>query len=236
MYRVLNSSQDAFSTKSTINPQEHMSPGFSALKKILLKPTGIPTRLRSRVNAAFNKHLFITNVVISLTLSGAGDVLQQQYNIAAEKQKSWDAARTRHITCSGMTVGALCHHWYKLLDQKLPGRTVKVVAKKLLVDQLLFSPVCLVFFLVSLGFFKGGDFEDLVTDLREKSWRLYAAEWVIWPPAQVINFYWLPTKYRVLYDNTISLMYDVYTSHVCYDLETKKPVNDDCSNDAEKDS
>lgn len=212
-----------------------MSSGFAVLRKVLLSPLGFSTRLRSRVNAAFNKHLFITNVVISLTLSGTGDVLQQRYNISAGKQTSWDAARTRHITCSGMTVGALCHHWYKLLDKKLPGRTMKVVAKKLLVDQLLFSPVCLVFFLVSLGFFKGGDFEELISDLQDKSWRLYAAEWVIWPPAQVINFYWLPTKYRVLYDNSISLMYDVYTSHVCYDIETSKSKVIDCTDDAVED-
>ena len=44
--------------------------------------------------------------------------------------------------------------------------------------------------------------------------KLYIAEWVIWPPAQFVNFYFLPTRYRVLYDNTISLLYDTYTSHV----------------------
>lgn len=32
--------------------------------------------------------------------------------------------------------------------------------------------------------------------------------------AQVINFWILPNRYRVLYDNTISLGYDVYTSMV----------------------
>lgn len=37
---------------------------------------------------------------------------------------------------------------------------------------------------------------------------------VVWPTAQVINFWILPNRYRVLYDNTISLGYDVYTSAV----------------------
>ena len=40
------------------------------------------------------------------------------------------------------------------------------------------------------------------------------AEWFIWPPAQFVNFYFLPTRLRVIYDNTISLGYDMYTSHV----------------------
>ena len=42
------------------------------------------------------------------------------------------------------------------------------------------------------------------------------AEWFIWPPAQFVNFYFLPTRFRVIYDNGISLGYDMYTSHVKY--------------------
>ena len=45
---------------------------------------------------------------------------------------------------------------------------------------------------------------------------LYMVEWVVWPPAQFFNFYILPTRFRVLYDNVISLGYDMYTSHVKY--------------------
>lgn len=42
----------------------------------------------------------------------------------------------------------------------------------------------------------------------------FKAEWIVWPTAQVINFWILPSRFRVLYDNTISLGYDVYTSYV----------------------
>ena len=110
-----------------------------------------------------------------------------------------------------------------LLDRRLPGRSLVVVLKKLLVDQLLFSPVCLTVFFLSLGLFQGGDWTSFVSDVRHKGWQLYAAEWLVWPPAQLVNFYLLPTKFRVLYDNSISLMFDIYTSHVCYD---KKIVED----------
>ena len=59
--------------------------------------------------------------------------------------------------------------------------------------------------------------DEVMEEIKSKAWRLYAAEWVIWPPAQIINFYILPTRFRVLYDNTISLGYDVYTSYVKHD-------------------
>lgn len=53
-----------------------------------------------------------------------------------------------------------------------------------------------------------------MNEIKHKFLRLYKAEWIVWPTAQVINFWILPLKYRVLYDNTISLGYDVYTSYV----------------------
>jgi protein Mpv17 len=53
---------------------------------------------------------------------------------------------------------------------------------------------------------------------------LYVAEWLLWPPAQFVNFYFLPTRYRVAYDNLISLIYDVYTSHVKHKPRTKNDL------------
>lgn len=114
---------------------------------------------------------------------------------------------------------------YNLLDRRLPGHTFQVALKKLLVDQLLFSPVCLTVFFLSLGLFKGGDWQEFLSDLQHKGWRLYAAEWLVWTPAQLVNFYFLPSRFRVLFDNTISLLFDIYTSHICYDAKFEAKEN-----------
>ena len=53
-----------------------------------------------------------------------------------------------------------------------------------------------------------------IKDTRELGTQLWLSEWFIWPPAQFVNFYFLPTKYRVVYDNLVSLFYDWYTSHL----------------------
>merc|ERR1712179_22087 len=164
--------------------------------------------------------------------------MQQHYSMAIHNQTRWDISRTRQMSCTGLTVGVLCHHWYKMLDSKLPGRSLNIVWKKLLVDQLLFSPVCLTVFFITLGIFQGGNFEEFKINLQTKGLHLYFAEWVIWPPAQFINFCFLPTKFRVLYDNTISLMYDIYTSHICYNTQLKdydkhcSNINDENNNSA----
>lgn len=116
-----------------------------------------------------------------------------------------------------MSIGIVCHYWYKYLDAKLPGRTINIVLKKVFIDQLVCSPLCILMFFLTLGLLEKSNWSDLKNEIIKKAYRLYIAEWVIWPPAQIFNFYFLPTRYRVLYDNTISLGYDVYTSHVKYD-------------------
>ncbi|CAG7833569.1 unnamed protein product [Allacma fusca] len=123
---------------------------------------------------------------------------------------------------TGLTIGFVCHHWYNWLDRFMPGRTLRVVMKKVLIDQLICSPATISTFFVTLAIIERNSAEEFLDEVKSKSWRLYLAEWVIWPPAQYINFYYLPTRYRVLYDNTISLGYDFYTSYVKHEIPTSK--------------
>jgi len=166
----------------------------------------------------FRKHLLLTNLGISMSLSVTGDCLQQHYEIIKSGERSFDKKRSFHMGTSGLTVGFVCHHWYKYLDRFLPGRAIRTVFKKVVVDQLIGSPAAISTFFITLALLERSSADEFLAELKSKSWRLYLAEWVIWPPAQVINFYILPTRYRVLYDNTISLGYDVYFSHVKHEI------------------
>lgn len=165
----------------------------------------------------FHRYLLYTNVAISISLSGVGDTLEQHYEIFNGEMDKWDSSRTMRMSISGMTVGVICHNWYKFLDSKLAGRSIQIVAKKVLVDQIVCSPLCIATFFITLGILEKASWAETKKEIKDKAWRLYAAEWVVWPPAQIINFYFLPLRYRVLYDNTISLGYDVYTSYVKHD-------------------
>lgn len=116
--------------------------------------------------------------------------------------------------CSGITVGVACHYWYKFIDRRIPGRTLGLVLKKVFWDQVIGSPINISVLFITLGLLERRKLAEIGQEMKDKFIRLYTAEWIVWPPAQIINFYWLPSRYRVLYDNTISLGYDVYTSRV----------------------
>ncbi|XP_076622769.1 mpv17-like protein 2 [Colletes latitarsis] len=163
------------------------------------------------------KYLLCTNVAISISLSAMGDILEQHYEILKGEWNKWSSNRTRNMAVSGMSIGIVCHYWYKYLDARIPGRTINIVLKKVIIDQLVCSPLCITMFFLTLGILEKNSLSELKDEIIRKAYKLYIAEWVVWPPAQIINFYFLPTKYRVLYDNSISLGYDIYTSQVKHD-------------------
>lgn len=173
------------------------------------------SKSKNLVKVAFSdKFLLYTNVSISVSLSALGDSIEQGYEIYTGHESGFDRKRTLLMAFSGAAVGVLCHNWYKILDKMIVGKTVDMVIKKLMLDQLIFSPIMLVTFFGSIALFEEKPLDNFKEEVRNKFILLYRAEWLVWPPAQVINFYFLPTRFRVLYDNTISLGYDVYTSQV----------------------
>lgn len=184
-------------------------------------------KIKSRIYLAFSKllnrafsdkYLLFTNVGLSVTLSGVGDVIEQNYEMMTKKIDCWDQIRTRNMSISGFTIGIFCHAWYRYLDAFIPGYSLRIVIKKVAVDQFIASPVCISIFFLTLAALEKSSKEELVQEINNKAWKLYAAEWMIWPPAQFINFYLLPYRYRVLFDNSVSLCYDIFTSHVKYEI------------------
>lgn len=183
-----------------------------------LRRLPILIRIKHANQRAFSsKYLLYTNVAISMTLSTAGDAMEQHYQRLFGETRGYDKRRSIRMGCSGFSVGIACHYWYKFIDKRLPGRTIGLVLKKVLLDQVIGSPINIAVLFVTLGLLEQRTVSEMGREIREKFVRLYTAEWIVWPPAQIVNFLWLNPKYRVLYDNTISLGYDIYTSRVAND-------------------
>ncbi|EDV51482.1 mpv17-like protein 2 [Drosophila erecta] len=166
------------------------------------------------------KYLLYTNIGISVGLSMVGDTMEQSYERFIGELPGWNRTRTVRMGISGLTVGLVCHYWYKHLDYLFPKRTYRVVVIKILLDQFICSPFYIAVFFLTMAVLEDNTWEELQQEIRDKALVLYAAEWTVWPLAQFINFLLIKPQYRVFYDNTISLGYDIYTSQVKY---RKKP-------------
>lgn len=186
---------------------------FGFIRRLL--NTHTVRRVRKVTNDLFTHHLLLTNIGISMSLSGTGDVLQQQYQKVCNRQlAAYDCRRTFDLTLAGAAAGVVCHYWYLILDKKLPQATTKIVCKKIVLDQVCFSPVMWVVFFGTLAIAEGVQLKTFGEEALHKGKKIWLAEVLIWPPAQAVNFAFLPTKYRVLYDSIISLGFDVYVSYL----------------------
>ena len=173
--------------------------------------------LRAKTRLLFSdRYLLLTNTGVTLGLSAAGDFFQQRYEILRSRQEKWDSVRTRNILLSVVAVCPFVHYWYIYLDRFLPGRTFGIIMKKVFVDQMIMSPVCILSFLGITGYLEGLSTQKICHDVRTKGLALMKAEWIVWPPAQTLQFWLLPTRYRVLYDNVVCLCVDYYYYFVKY--------------------
>ncbi|XP_071555305.1 mpv17-like protein 2 [Temnothorax nylanderi] len=193
----------------------------------------------------FGKYLLVTNTVSCGLMMAAGDVIQQRSEhwkkhcsdkkyfpssvIAASPEDEMvtaisstsayghDYMRTRNMTVVGLVQGPFHHCFYTILDKVLPGRNAKSVLKKTLLDQSIASPTCLGIFFVGLGLLESRKIKEICEELKLKFGDTWKVDCCFWPPAQCINFLFVPLHYRVLYTNVMTMVYDIFLSYMKYD-------------------
>lgn len=124
--------------------------------------------------------------------------------------------RTNAIALLGIVfVGPALHVWYGLLNQKVVGRGSLI--KKLLWDQLAFSPVLNIFFSIALPTLEGEPFGETVETCKEKIWSVMKASWLLFPPAQLINFSLVPLNLQPVFSNAVGLIWNVLFTYILHD-------------------
>ncbi|XP_013086950.2 mpv17-like protein 2 [Biomphalaria glabrata] len=165
-----------------------------------------------------SRYLLYTNTALSTVVSVAGDLIQQNYQrIQNDNSRIWSSERTVKIAAVGLAFGPSVHYWYIGLEKLVPGKTLRAIMIKVCMDQFIFSPYSISMFLIIIGIIEGQGFDLLKNQFKKTAGLMFMTDMSIWTPAQLVNFYFVPIKYRVLYDNCVSLLADTLYSYLRFD-------------------
>eukprot|EP00128_Syssomonas_multiformis_P014585 Colp12_sorted_trinity150504_noHs@5886 len=164
------------------------------------------------IRTAFSRHPFVANTLTCCGLYVLRDVLEQK----VEGHEKFDWARTARMGVVGLAVmGPINHYWYLWLDRRVPvAKTAKTLAQKVFFDQTLYAPVATTVFYTAMGLTEGRAIGEVATEIRAKLLPTYLVDLVVWPPYQIINFYFVPAHFRVAFVAVGSTFWNMFLSYM----------------------
>ncbi|CAN7946124.1 unnamed protein product [Ixodes hexagonus] len=172
-------------------------------------------------------HPAVTQVLTVASLLLTGDVISQAF---FQKQKaSFDVRQAIHFFVVGLVYTGPCAvTWYGVLEWLvvMDGLTAAVI--KVILGQVLYTPVFTLGLLVIYGLLRGDSWLEIVQSVRAKYFALLRSRFFVYPPAQLINFEFVPVVYRPMYGSVVSLLWNMYLSWKANQVEPRTdPVEKD---------
>ena len=107
---------------------------------------------------------------------------------------------------------------------KKPGKLMEGLGSSF-IDNAFHSPLLYIpAFYVSVGVMQGESLAAIEANLRGSWWVTVKACWLIWVPAQTLNFSVVPVPQRVLFMNGCCLVWNVILDFISHEKEGKPPA------------
>lgn len=138
-----------------------------------------------------------------------GDLLAQVFFIRG----AFDLIRFLRMGAFGAFIHApLGHLFYGFLEQKLPGIEVSAIAAKLAIDQIVWTPMFGSLLFSFVGITAGHSPSLIFRTIKNNLLKIVLTSWMIWPLAHTINFKYVTPKHRLLYINSVQIVYNICLS------------------------
>lgn len=104
------------------------------------------------------------------------------------------------------------HYFYDWLDSKIEGTDFKSVMLKVGIDQLLWCPIFMSVFFAYLGLVNGDGLAAIGDKIKNDLLSACQGSWKVWPVVHMINFRFVPNKFRLLYINSVQIAFNMFLS------------------------
>jgi len=198
----------------------------------------IPRRIITTLWSWYSNQLKInpirTKSLTSGCITGLADLIAQNGRRALDKSglsdgspnnnnqpsKDIDLRRSAYMAIYGMGfVGPISHFWHSTLERILKpaiagslGSKLRTTVKKVIMDQAIAAPLFTTAFFVSRGCIEGKNLETIAGQIHSDFFKVLRTGIMVWPAAQFVNLFWIPTMYRVLFTNCVGLGWSTFMS------------------------
>lgn len=157
----------------------------------------------------------ITNAFTASTFMLAGDLTSQAL---VQQRDQIDYGQTIRFAIAGFIfVGPVARTCLVTIDRIYgPTSSVKVLRKKLILDQCVFAPAFLVGNISVLTLLKTRSTHEVRQELQRSYFKLLKLNYTFWPFVQMVNFYFIPLAYRVIFGSSAALIWNTLFSHKLY--------------------
>lgn len=184
----------------------------------------------SKYSQLLGDHPIITKSLSSSILSFCADIVCQlgfenhvtkydcdsQLEKLKQKLQNIDLVRSLQFGfLGGALVGPTLHHWYKYLGRIFPEQNVAGSLKRLALDQLFFAPIFIPTFF-SCALLLERKPSEIPNKIKNDWLQTVLANYVVWVPAQFINFKMITPAFQVLFSNSVGCFWNIYLSYETY--------------------
>lgn len=196
------------------------SPAFA---KMCAAVRALPISNWEALEAAIQLHPWRMASIVTGVAYAAADWTAQTAEGAGIFQ--FDRARLAQCVFIGAALLAPMAHAYYGWQDTLIHASVALwisVPAKIVVDQVLYAPFYNMLFFIFTGVLRRDTPREIFGDLMPKLWRTTLSSWKVWPFVHLITYTVIPTRYKLMWVDTMEVLWITYLSLVANEAKKKE--------------
>lgn len=78
----------------------------------------------------------------------------------------------------GLAIGGVSHYFYTWMGNIMPDRSMSTTRKKIILDQILMSPFCIIIFFYGMGLMESKKIPECTAEIKKKFLSVYMVHWL----------------------------------------------------------
>jgi len=154
----------------------------------------------------------VTKSLINVIIYLLGDWLSQTA-FQSKNLLEFDISRTLRNGFIGLCFGPVVHEYYEFSDAILPPENgLMTRLQKILMDQTIYLTVKCSIYICAVGLLAGEDWDAVRQTVRDKIGGIISTAWRFWPLVHCVTYSVIPAQHRVLWVNSVDLVWNAILS------------------------